>query len=97
MLKESVSCFSRIQLFVAPWTVARQAPLSMGFSRQEHWSELPCPPPGDLPNPEMEPRPLMSPAPADGLFTTGATWETQICVLHIADSHCYAVEGDTPL
>ena len=41
-------------LFVTPWTVARQAPLSMGFSRQEYWSGLPCPPPGDLPNPAIE-------------------------------------------
>ena len=38
------------------WTVARQAPLSMGFSRQEYWSGLPCPPPGDLPNPGIKPR-----------------------------------------
>ena len=43
-----LNCFSRVQLFVAPWTVACQAPLSMGFSRQEHWSGLPCPPPGDV-------------------------------------------------
>ena len=42
--------------FVTPWTVARQAPLSMGFSRQEYWSGLPCPPPADLPNPGIEPR-----------------------------------------
>ena len=41
-----------------PWTVARQAPLSTGFSRQEHWSGLPCPPPGDLPEPGMEPASL---------------------------------------
>ena len=47
---------SRVQLFVTPWTVARQAPLSVGFSRQEHWSGLPCPPPRDLPNPGIEPR-----------------------------------------
>ena len=39
-----------------PWTVAHQAPLSMGFSRQEYWSWLPCPPPGNLPNPGIEPR-----------------------------------------
>ena len=44
-----------IQLFVTPWTVARQAPLSMGFSRQEYWSGLPFPSPGDLPNPGIEP------------------------------------------
>ena len=44
------------RLFVILWTGARQAPLSMGFSRQAYWSELPCPPLGDLPNPEIEPR-----------------------------------------
>ena len=43
--------FSHLQLFVTPYTVAHWAPLSMGFSRQEFWSGLPCPPPGDLPNP----------------------------------------------
>ena len=43
-------------LFATPWTVAHQAPLSMEFSRQEYWSELPCPSPGDLPDPEIEPR-----------------------------------------
>ena len=47
---------SRVQLFVTPWTVAHQAPLSMGFSRQEYWSGLPFPSPGDLPNPGIEPR-----------------------------------------
>ena len=51
------------------------APLSMGFSRQEYWSGLPCPPPGDLPDPEIEPVSLMSPALAGGFFTTSATWE----------------------
>ena len=49
-----LSCFS-IWLFVAPWTVTRQASLSMGFPRQEYWSELPCPSPGDLPNSGIEP------------------------------------------
>ena len=43
-----------------PWTVAHQLPLSMGFSRQEYWSGLPCPPPVDLPDPEIEPASLMS-------------------------------------
>ena len=47
---------SYVQLSVTPWTAAHQAPLSMGFSRQEHWSGLPCPPPGDLPDPGIEPR-----------------------------------------
>ena len=43
------SCLSPVQLFATLWTVTHQAPLSMGFSRQEYWSGLPCPPPGDLP------------------------------------------------
>ena len=46
---------SRVQQFATPWTAACQAPLSMGFSRQEYWSGLPFPPPGDLPNPGIEP------------------------------------------
>ena len=45
-----------VPLFVTPWTVASQAPLSKGFSRQEYWSGLPFPPPGDLPDPGIEPR-----------------------------------------
>ena len=49
------TCWVMSNSFVTPWTVAHQAPLSMGFSRQEHWSGLPCPPPGDLPNPGTEP------------------------------------------
>jgi len=52
------------------WTVARQAPLSMGFFRQEYWSGLPFPPPGYLLDPEIEPMSLMSPALAGGFFTT---------------------------
>ena len=50
---KSLSC---VWLFVTPWTVAHESPLSMGFSRQEYWSGLPCPPPGDLPDPGIEPR-----------------------------------------
>ena len=53
--------------FVTPWTVARQAPLYVGFPRQEYWSGLPFPSLGDLPDPRIEP---MSPALADGFFTT---------------------------
>ena len=59
LFSRSVCCvlsrFSRVWLFVAPWTVACQAPLSMGFSRQEYWSGLPFPPPGDHPDPGIEP------------------------------------------
>ena len=54
--------FSRVWFLVTLWIVARQAPLSMGFSRQEYWSGLPCPPPGDLPEPGIKPESLMSPA-----------------------------------
>ena len=51
-----LSHFSHVRLFATLWTVAHQASLSMGFSRQEYWSGLPCPPLGDLPNPGIEPR-----------------------------------------
>ena len=51
-----VKSLSRVRLFVTPWTVAHQAPLPMGFSRQEYWSGLPFPSPGDLPDPGIEPR-----------------------------------------
>ena len=50
-----LSCFNCVQLFVTPRTIARQAPLSMGFSRQEYWNGLPVPSPGDLPDPGIEP------------------------------------------
>ena len=61
---QSLSC---VRVFATPWTVAHKAPLSMGFSRQEYWSGLPCPPPGGLPNPGIEPK---SPAlQADSLLT----------------------------
>ena len=69
------SCFSHVRLFAALWTVACQAPLSMGFPRQEYWSGLPCPSPGDLPEPGIEPTSLMSPALAGRFFTTSATGE----------------------
>ena len=53
---------SPVRLFATPWTAACQASLSMGFSRQEYWRGLPCPPPGNLPHPGMEPRSPASPA-----------------------------------
>ena len=69
--------FSCVRLLVTPWPVSRQAPLSVGFSRQEYWSRLPCPPLGDLPDPGMEPASLTSPALAGCFFffTTSASWE----------------------
>ena len=57
------------------WTVACQAPLSTGFSRREYWSGLLFSPPGDLPDPGIEPTSLVSPTLADGFFTSSATWE----------------------
>ena len=54
-MKVKVKLLSRVRLFATPWTVAYQAPLSMGFSRQEYWSGLPFPSPGDLPDPGIEP------------------------------------------
>ena len=53
-----------------PMDLVHQAPLSMGFSKQEHWSELPCPPPGYLPDPEIKLASLTSPASAGKFFTT---------------------------
>ena len=55
-MKVKVKSLSRVRLFVTPWTVAYQAPPSMGSSRQEYWSGLPFPSPGDLPDPGIEPR-----------------------------------------
>ena len=60
--------FSCIQHSVILWTVTHQAPLSKGFSRQEYWNGSPCPPPGDLPNPRIEPTSLMSPVFASRPF-----------------------------
>ena len=77
-----LSSFSHVQLFESPWTVAHQASLSMGCSRQEYWSGLPCPPPGELPNPRIKPSSLTLPALAGGFFTTSATWEASpFCVI----------------
>ena len=71
-----LSRFSPVRLCATLWTVACQVPLSMGFSRQEYWSRLPCSPPGDLPDPGIKLMSLTSPALAGGSFTTSAPWET---------------------
>ena len=70
-----LSCFSHFQLFVTPWITARQFPLCMEFSRQEYWSGLLCPSPGDLPNSGIKPESLTSPPLAGRFFTSRATWE----------------------
>ena len=74
-----LSHFSCVQLFVTLWTTACQAPLSVGFSRQEYWCGLPCPAPGDLPDLGIKPAPFMSPALAGVFFTTNFTWEVPAC------------------
>ena len=78
-----LSLFSHIQLFATLWTVAHQAPLSMGFCRQEYWGGLSCPLPGNLPNLWIESRSLMLPVLAGRFFTTKATWEAQL--------YCYII------
>ena len=81
-----LSSFSRVQLFVTTRTVAHQASLSLGFSRQEYWSGLPCPPAEDLPDPGIEPAFLKSPALAGRFFfflTTSATWEVPSTALRL--------------
>ena len=74
------------------WTVARQAPLSMGFFRQEYWRRLPSPSPGELPDPGIKPTSPTSPALAGGFFTTSTTWEAlinQLLVFKTARKHYY--------
>ena len=80
-----LSRFSRVQLYATLWTLAHQAPPSMGFPRQEYWSGLPCPPSEDLPDPGIEPASLQSPAVAGRFFTTDATWEAPSQVLIVAN------------
>ena len=79
-----LSRFSHLQLFATLWTVALQAPLSVGFFRQQYWSVLPCPPPGDFLDPGIIPLSLRAPALAGGFFTTSAPWEAH------TSKHLYA-------
>ena len=72
-MKLKVKTLSCVQLFETPWTEAHQAPLSIRFSRQEYWSELPFPSPGDLPHPGIEPRSPALQADAGRHFNLGST------------------------
>ena len=72
----ALSRFIWVRLFVTLWAIAHQIPLSMRFSRQEYWSGLLCPLPGDLPHPGIELASLTSPAWVGGFFTTSTTWES---------------------
>ena len=86
------SCVRLFRHFVTLCTVALQASLSMGFSRQEYWSGLPCPPPGDLSDPGVETASLLSHALASRFFTSSTTWEAYVCVYYIhthIHSHIY--------
>ena len=83
------SRFSGVHLCATLWTVACQAPLSLGFPRQEYWSRLPFPPPGDLPEPAIEP---MSPAFAGGFFTTSAAWKALAHARH-SISICWVLKS----
>ena len=99
-----LSCFSPVQLFVTLWTIACQAPLPLEFSRQESWSGLPCPPPGDLPDPGMETVSLTSLDFAGRFFITSATWEapsfcTMLCYaksLQSCPTLCDPIDGSPP-
>ena len=73
-----LSYFSCVQLSLTPWAVVCQAPLSMGFYRQEYQAGLPWPPPGDLPNPRIKPTSLTSSASAGWFFATSTTREAPL-------------------
>ena len=90
-----LSCSSCVRLFVTPWTVAHQALLSVGFSRHECWSGLPCPPLGGLLNPEMEPEPmsLMSPALTVRFFTTRKRKRSRSSCLTLCDPRDCRIHG----
>ena len=75
--------FSCVRLSVTLWTAAHQAPLSLGFSRQEYWSGSLCPPPGELPDPCIEDVSRKSPALAGGFFTTSAIWEAPYSIIQV--------------
>ena len=80
---QKVKSLSRVRLLETPSTAAPHAPLSMGFSRQEYWSGLTCPPPGDLPDPGIRPAFFRCSALVDRFFTINATWETMYVFTHL--------------
>ena len=88
-----LSRFSSLQLFETLWTVAHQAPLSTGFSKQKYWSGLPFPPPGGLLNPGIKPESLRSPELAGRFLTISAYLSAPGCVLHSSACCCVTVSG----
>ena len=98
-----LSHFSCIRLFVMLWTVALQAPLSIGFSRQEYWSGLPFPS-GHLPSPGIKSTSLTSPTLAGGFLTTSTTWDIYLQFLnvfeyfiHLSNYHLRLFSGSNAL
>ena len=94
-----LSCFSCVQIFATLWAVVCQIPLSMRFSRQEYWSGLPCPPPGDLPDSGIKPA---SPCIVGRFFTHWVTMEAHVCecvcvCVCITESLCCTPETKTTL
>ena len=83
-----LSRFSRVHLFVTPWTVAHQAPLSMGFSRQEYWRGLPFPPPGNIPNPGFEPVCTFSISCTGRQVPASTPWEALQFSWHLFTEYC---------
>ena len=98
-----ISLFSLVQLFATPWTLAHQTPLSMGFSRQESWGGLPCPPPRDLSNPGVEPMTPVSLA-LTGRFSTAEPWGKPLVKVAAAvakslqsrPTRCDPIDGSPP-
>ena len=84
-----LSRFSHVWLFETPWIVALQAPLSMGFSRQEYWSGLPCPPPGDFPHLGIEPASSVAPTLQAGSLLLSHQGSPKYDILTSKYCHCY--------
>ena len=78
-----LSCFSHVRLFATQWNIAQQAPLSVGFLREEHWDGLPSPPPGDLPDPGIEPTSHVAPALQVDSLLLSHLGSPKTCVLHL--------------
>ena len=91
--ERKVKALSRVQLFATPWTAAYQAPLSMGFSREEYWSGLPFPSPGYLPNPAIEPRSPALQADALPSESPGKPVGQHCCYSHFLDEETEAQRG----
>ena len=86
-----VQLLSCVQLFASPWTVAHQAPLSMGFSRQEYWSGLPFPPPGGHPDPRIEPSSPVSPTLQADSLPLSHQGSPRICIAYMYICICVCV------